>query len=617
MLKKNLNLLDVFSITIGAIMSTGIFFLPGLAHIKAGPAVLVSYLLAGILATAGMLCQAELASAMPKAGGTYFYVARSMGPAVGTVYGLITLMALALKSAFELIGMAVFTALIVDIDIKIIAAGLCIIFLTINLLGAKGAGRVQTILVIAILTSLTIYFVKGFPEVNVTHFEPFAPHGMLGILSGAGFVFVSFGGLLKVASLAEEVKNPSHVLPLGMILALICASLIYLLNIFITVGILDKTTLENTLMPVSEAAGVVFGPWGKIYFAVIAIMAFMSAANAGIMGASRYPMALSRDNLAPGFLGRINDRFKTPHYSILLTGLLMMGALFLKLNTIIKIASSVLILTYIFTCLAVIILRESHIQNYQPKLRVPLYPWIQLFGISGYCLLLYEIGPEAIISTCILIVGGLFVYWFYGRIRAVREYALLHLIERITAKELTTYSLETELKEIIRERDEIVQDRFDHTIESAIVIDIDKPIELIDFFKLLAGHLSNKLNIESDKVFKRLVEREAESSTALNPSIAIPHIIIEGERQFEILLARCKEGVRFSETAPHVTAVFVLIGTRDERNTHLQALASIAQIVQESNFEKNWMKSKNKEALRDLILLGKRRRFADQQGEYA
>jgi amino acid transporter/mannitol/fructose-specific phosphotransferase system IIA component (Ntr-type) len=608
-LRKDLNLLDVFSITIGAVMSTGIFLLPGLAYAKAGPGVLASYFLAGILAAIGLLNQAELVSAMPKAGDTYFYVTRSMGMAVGTIYGLITLTALSLKSAFELTAMAVFTSLIINIDVRIIAIILCLIFLTINLLGAKGASRLQSGMVAVILTSLAVYFVKGLSFVHAANFEPFTPHGANGVLAGAGFVFVSFGGLLKVASLAEEVKNPGRILPLGMIMALVSILLIYLLNIFITVGVLNESALEKSMMPVSDSAQTIWGPWGKIYYAVIAIVSFMSAANAGIMGASRYPMALSRDGLLPEFIGRIHEHFRTPYYSIMTTGVLMTGALFLKLDVIVKTASSVLILTYIFTCLALIIMRESRLQNYQPRLRVPLYPWLQIAGISGLCLLLYEIGMEALISASVLGVAGLFVYWFYGRIRSIREYALLHIIERITNKDLTDYSLEEELKEIIRERDEIVQDRFDRIVEHAGVLDVENRLEMEEFFRALAGVLAKQLNMEQDAILKRLIERESESSTALSPSIAIPHIIIPGEHKFEILLARCKKGIRFSEAAPHVTAVFVLIGSRDERNAHLQALASIAQIVQEPNFEKKWLNAKNTEALRDLILLGKRRRF--------
>ncbi len=608
-LRKDLSLLDVFSITIGAVMSTGIFLLPGLAYAKAGPGVLGSYCLAGLLASVGLLNQAELVSAMPKAGDTYFYVTRSMGMAVGTVYGLITLTALSLKSAFELTAMAVFTSLLVNVDVRLIALVLCLIFLIVNLMGAKGAGRIQTGMVAVILASLAVYFVKGFSKVEMIHFQPFAPHGFEGILAGAGFVFVSFGGLLKVSSLAEEVKNPGRILPMGMIMALVSILMIYLLNIFIAVGILGPPHLEKSMMPVSDSAEIIWGGWGKIYFAVIAILAFMSAANAGIMGASRYPMALSRDRLLPDFLSRIHQRFGTPHYSIMTAGILMIGALFLKLDVIIKAASSVLILTYIFTSLALIIMRESRLQNYQPRLRVPFYPWLQITGITGLGALLYEIGVEALISASVLAAVGLFIYWFYGRIRAVREYALLHIIERLTARELTGYSLEAELKEIIRERDEIVEDRFDRIVERAGVIDIENRLDLESFFKILAEHLADKLHMDPDAVFHRLKEREAQSSTVLAPGIAIPHIVIAGERRFEMLIARCRQGVWFSETAPRVTAVFVLIGTRDERNTHLQALASIAQIAQEPNFEKKWLVAKNIEALRDLILLGKRRRF--------
>ena len=133
-LKKELNLLDVFCIASGAMISSGLFILPGLAHAQAGPAVIISYLLAGLLAMTGMLSQAELVSAMPKAGGTYFYVTRSMGPAVGTVDGLIEWFSLSLKSAFALVGMAAFTVLIININVHIIALTLCLVFIVINML---------------------------------------------------------------------------------------------------------------------------------------------------------------------------------------------------------------------------------------------------------------------------------------------------------------------------------------------------------------------------------------------------------------------------------------------------------------------------------------------------
>ncbi|MDP8234587.1 MAG: amino acid permease [Candidatus Saelkia tenebricola] len=607
-LKKELKLLDVFCIASGAMISSGLFILPGLAYAQAGPAVVISYFLAGLLAMTGMLSQAELVSAMPKAGGTYFYVARSMGPAVGTVDGLITWFSLSLKSAFALVGMAAFTVLIINVNIHIVAASLCLIFMVINLIGIKEAGRIQIILVFGLLAILLFYIVRGVSEVNIQHFEPFAQHGLGAIFSAAGFVFIAYGGLLKVASIAEEVKNPARTVPLGMIFSLLSVSVFYSLVIFVTTGVLNPSEFSNSLTPISDGAAAFMGTGGRIALSIAAILAFVSTANAGLMAASRYPLSLSRDGLLPEVLSRINSQFKTPHIAILITGFLMIIALFLKLDVLIKVASTVLILTYIFSCLAVIILRESHLQNYQPRFRSPLYPWIQIIGIVGFIFLIFEMGKAALLVGAILITIGFFVYWFYGRIRANREYALLYLIERITAKELTTRSLETELKEIIRERDDIIQDRFDKVIEKSIVLDIDKTLKIEDFFQLVAQTISERIKLPKEDILKKLIEREEESTTVISPSLAIPHIIIEGENIFDILLVRSRKGILFSETVPNIHAVFVLIGTKDERNFHLRALSAIAQIVQDYHFEKRWMAAKSKESLRDIVLLGKRRR---------
>ena len=611
-LKKDLNLLDVFSVTAGAMISSGLFILPGLAHAQAGPAIVISYLLAGLLAVPGMLSQSELASAMPKAGGTYYYITRSLGPAVGTVYGLITWFALSLKSAFALVGMAAFTVLIVSVNSYAISVSLCLIFVLVNIIGIKGSGRMQVVLVFSILTALLVYLIFGLPSVRVNHLIPFAPGGLQAIFATAGFVFVSYGGLINVASVAEEVKNPGRVLPLGMILSIVVVGLFYFLVIFVTTGVLDSSALDYSLTPISDGASAFMGLWGKILLSVVAILAFSSAANAGIMAASRYPMALGRDGLLPGFLGRIGSRFKTPHISILITGIFIVLSMLLELNLLVKAASSVIILTYIFTCIAIIILRESRLQNYQPSFRAPLYPWIQIAGIAGCGFILYQIGHEAMITGVIFIVSGLVVFWLYGRIKKIRierEYALLHLIERITAKELTTHSLEAELKEVIRERDDIVKDRFDHLIEDGVILDLDGKLSVENFFRLVADEMADRLHVDADILYRSLLDREQASSTALTKNLAIPHIIIEGDHTFDILVARCREGIVFSDLASDVHAAFVLVGTMDERNFHLRALAAIAQIVQDHHFEKKWMLAKTREALRDILLLGKRKRL--------
>ena len=610
-LKRGLKLLDVFCIASGAMISSGIFILPGLAHAQAGPAVIFSYLIAGFLSLPGMLSIAEMTTAMPKAGGDCFTIIRSMGPAIGTIAGLLSWFSLSMKSAFALVGMSVFTVLIVNIDIHVIALLFCLIFLVINLIGIREAGRTQVFLVVGLFALMILYVIRGFPAVDIQRLVPFAPRGLAAIFSAAGFVFVSYAGLLKIASVAEEIKNPSRNIPLAMILSLLVVSILYTLMVLVTAGVLDADKLHESLTPISDGASAFMGSWGKIALSVAAILAFLSTANAGIMTAARSLVPLSRDGLFPEIFGRVNQKFRTPHNALFLTGFFIIISLFLKLKILVEAASVVLVLTNILSCMSVVILRESRLQNYRPNFRAPFYPWLQIVGILGLGFLIFEIGKEALIISVILIASGFFTYWFYGRIKAGREYAMLHLIGRITARELTTRLLETELKEIIRERDDITEDRFDQVVENAVVIDIDRVISAEDFFKLAADAMAGRLKVEPDVLLKLLSDREKESSTVLNSYLAIPHIVIDGEHTFDILLARGREGIAFSETAPKVHAVFVLIGTRDERNFHLHALAAIAQIIHGPDFEKRWMAARNKEALRDVILLGKRKRQQD------
>ena len=613
-LKKELTLIDIFSVASGAMISSGLFILPGLAYAKCGPAIVVSYFLAGLLAVTGMLSQAELVSAMPKAGGTYFYITRSMGPAMGMINGLITWFSLSLKSVFALVGMAAFTILVVKIDMHIIAIFLTIFFVFVNIMGIKEAGRFQVILVFILISVLIFYVIRGFSYVNISNFEPFIPWGWSSVFSAAGFVFVSYGGLLTVTSIAEETKEPARIVPLGMIISLLIVSIIYFFVVFVTTGVLGEAlaksplTLAPSLTPISDAAGVFMGTRGRIILSIAAIFAFISTANAGVMAASRYPMALSRDGFLPPFLSKINKRFKTPYIAIIFTGIFMIIALFLKLKIIIEAASTVIILTYMFSCISVIIMRESRIQNYQPRFRAPLYPWVHTAGIAGFLFLLLEMGPEAILISIILILIGFFVYWFYGRIYASKEYALLHIVERITAKELTTNLLESELKDIIRERDDITKDRFDHIIEAAAVLDVKDSLELDELFKGIAGIVSKRLGLSYEDILSRLWSREKEGSTAITPTLAIPHIVIGGKHIFDIFLIRIKKGVYFSDSAENVHAVFVLVGTKDEKNFHLRSLAAIAQIVQGADFDKRWQCARNDNELKDLVLLSERKR---------
>ena len=196
-----------------------------------------------------------------------------------------------------------------------------------------------------------------------------------------------------------------------------------------------------------------------------------------------------------------------------------------------------------------------------------------------------------------------------------REDALAHLVERMTPRALASDSLATEVRKMMRTGSAEAtpdrtrpMDRFDRFIEEGLVLDLDRRLEVEELFRQITDALAPRLATPPDKLYTLLVAREKESSTAITPGLAIPHIVIEGSRTFAILLARCRQGVRFSDAAPMVHAVFVLAGTKDERNFHLQALSAIAQIVQNPNFERLWLRAKNAQALREVVLRAERKR---------
>ncbi len=606
-LKRDLRMRDVVSISCGAMLS-GLFILPGMAYLKTGPSILSAFLVAALLAITGMLSQAELVSAMPKAGGAYFFVSRSMGPTVGTIYGLITWLSLCLKSAVELLACAAFAAFLFPVNPQLLAFVLCALFIGINLVGVKEAGKVQVAFIAVILSALLLLCFMGYSSIDVENLTPFVQHGRSGILAAAGFMFMAFGGLLKVASIAEEVAQPGRVIPRAMIFSLMIVLVTYLTVIFMVIGVLDPAVIAGSKTPISDAAGIFMGNPGAIAFSMVAILAILSAANAGIMAASRYPLALSRDGLFPGCFGRINQRFNTPHVSLFVTGVLIVASIFMRLEVIVKMASSVLILTYMFSCISAIIMRESRLMNYQPEFKSPLYPWVQIVGIIGFSAILLYMGSEVLLLGLVLGLLAFVLYWYYHGTETDREFALLHLIERITSRDLTGHMLETELREILHERDQILKDSFDHLVDECSVIDIERSITKEELFYMVSQEMAPHLHHSREEIMQRLIDRENESSTALNPYLAIPHIIIDGEKSFDMLLFRCKEGVMFSHDTAHVHAVFVLIGTQDMRQMHLTSLAAIAQIVQDADFEKRWMAAKSEEALRDIILLSKRKR---------
>ncbi len=181
-------------------------------------------------------------------------------------------------------------------------------------------------------------------------------------------------------------------------------------------------------------------------------------------------------------------------------------------------------------------------------------------------------------------------------------------VERITAKGLLGRRIESELWDRVRETDEFEKDRFDHMLEACPILEFEEHMHCESLFELIADDLSDQLHIEASEVKKKLIEREQEAATALEPNFAIPHIVVDGEGAFGAIVIRALEGVWFSDECPNVKCIFILGGTCDQWHFYLRSLAAIAQIVQIEGFYQEWMRVKTTEDIRDLLLWASRKR---------
>lgn len=631
-LKRELEFWDIFSISSGAMISSGIFVLPAVAFARSGPSIIFSYFLGGIIAMIGIMAVVELTTAMPKAGGDYFFIMRTLGPLVGTISGILSWFAIALKTAFAILGLGgvlagmIYGSQVNQIDIIIVSLLVTLFFLLLNIVGVEVASKFENIIVAMLFVILIVYIILGIGRVEADNFFPFIQKfkfalgkyikngqevflsldGFGEIISTSAFIFVSFGGLLKVSTVAEEVKDPGVNIPKGIFYSIGVITIIYTLVLIVTVGIGEG--LANSINPIADTANIFLGSWGYVAVTFGAILAFVSTANAGIMAASRYPLALSRDRLLPYFIAKIHPKYKTPIVSIFLTGIFIALSIVMSLETLAKTASAVILMTYILTNLSLIIIRESNIVNYKPTFKVYFYPWLQIFTIVVFLYFIRELGVTAVKMSLILVILSFIVYFTYGKKHSSKEYALLHLLLRITESINFNHDLEGELRDIIHERENIELDVFDQLVKEATILDLKGPMELDSLFEVEAERLSNILNKKKEELIYRFNERERESSTAITEFTAIPHIIIEDMESFHMVVIRCREGIKFNDKKTSVKAVFMFISSKNLRKTHLKILASIASLIKEEGFEKRWVEAKNEDYLRDIVLLSKRER---------
>ncbi|MFA7676736.1 MAG: amino acid permease [Candidatus Omnitrophota bacterium] len=610
--KNKLNLWDIFCIATGAMISSGLFVLPAIAYGYAGPSIIIAYFLAGLLMLPSILSKAELITAMPKSGGAYFFIERSFGPFLGIFGGLSNWFSIALKSAFALIGIGAFLQFFIPqagyFQIKLVATCFCIFFVVINLFSVKVGAKIQNSLVVFLLAACVLYGLLGLRHINLDNFRPLFPAKIYPFFSILGMIFISYGGLTKVASIAEDTQNPSRTIPLGMLLSFLVVQILYCLFVAVTIGVLPPQKLTATLTPLTQGALSIGGLWFGVILSLAAITAFITTANAGVLSSSRVPFAMAKDDFLPARFSMLSKKYGTPYVAIIVTGIFMLSLIiFLDLENLVKTASTLMIILFIFENFSVIIMRESKMINYKPTFISPLYPWIQIFAIVSYGFLIFTMGKVPLLIS-FFFIGASFV-WFLFSFRTIKRHsALMHIVERVTARELVDTSLEDELKDILHERDKVNKDRFDHLIEACPVYDIKEKMSRDDFFELTSKTLSLRLDISQAKIKELLIKREQESHTVIEKGLAIPHIVVEGKSKFEVMLVRAREGIIFSEQEPPIHIIFVLAGSLDKRNFHLRTLMAIAQIVREKGFYENWMRMKDSNSLRMLILSSTRKR---------
>jgi mannitol/fructose-specific phosphotransferase system IIA component (Ntr-type) len=253
-------------------------------------------------------------------------------------------------------------------------------------------------------------------------------------------------------------------------------------------------------------------------------------------------------------------------------------------------------------------MRESRIQSYKPRFKSPLYPYIHVFAIVAYGALIVDMGRVPLVTTGGFVGLSAVWYWLYVRRRVGRASAVLHIVERVTDRELQTVTLENELRDILLERDDVIEDRFDKLIRDCRILDIEGRTSAEKIFRNISTILAERLESDEYVLFEKFLHRETEGGTVVQPGFAIPHVVVGGEKKFDILLVRARAGIEFKGAAEPVRIMFVLLGSKDERNYHLRALMAIAQIAQEKDFERRWLAARDTEAIRNLILLSARQR---------
>jgi mannitol/fructose-specific phosphotransferase system IIA component (Ntr-type) len=368
--------------------------------------------------------------------------------------------------------------------------------------------------------------------------------------------------------------------------------------------------LAGDITPVASAARVFMGETGVIILSVAALLAFISVANAGIMSASRYPMAMSRDHILPPIFKRLDKR-SIPIIALLFTIFtIVLFLVFLDPTKIAKLASAFQLLMFALVCFAVIVMRESKIESYDPGYKSPFYPWTQILGIISPLFLIFEMGWLSIVFSIALVLLCVVWYFYYAKKRVQRTGAIYHIFERLGKSRYA--GLDVELRGILKEKGLRKEDQFEEIVMRSHVIDIDEFTEFANVSRQASEYISSLVNHSSEEINKQFLEGTKIGATPVTHGVALPHLRIEGLTQPVMVIVRSLAGVHIcfnnpltdhdKEEEEIVKAVFFLVSPQENPAQHLRILAQIAGRVDEDTFSVEWENAKDNIELKQVLL---------------
>ncbi|MDJ1430917.1 amino acid permease [Halostagnicola sp. A-GB9-2] len=423
-LARDLGFLEAYTLGLGTMIGAGIFVLPGIVAESAGPASMVSFTIGGIIALLAALSLSELATGMPKAGGSYYYVNHALGSFFGTIVGFGMWAGLMFATAFYMLG---FGQYLLDqpssaLTVVLVALVMSSLLVALNYRGVKETGSLQNVIVIFLIALIISFIGVGLLNVDTDLLVPFTSDGgWPAVGATAGTVFVTFIGFEVIATSAEEIKNPGRNLPLSMIAAVVTPTILYVLVMLVSTGTLPIGVLAETDVPVADVAEVAAGAFGSVTIAgftlefatvgfsimiIGAILATISSANASILSAARVNFAMGRDQILTNWLNKIHSDYQTPFRAIVATGVVILALIIspLPIDTLADVASFMFLITYALVHVAVIVLRRAEPDDYDPDFRIPsvLYPVVPVVGFVACLIVMVQMGE----SVATVEIGG-------------------------------------------------------------------------------------------------------------------------------------------------------------------------------------------------------------------